>query len=162
MSNLENKPVGDRQPWAVIAVVGGCAILVLCLGLCVLAIGAVATYRVGSTSVDLGGPEVTIVEEVEGAGEALSGEQVFTSAGCSACHSLSPGVTKVGPSLAGIAQRAATMDPEMTAEMYITESILDPRAYVVEGYRSEIMPDNYAQLLSDQELKALVEFLMAK
>ena len=159
MSNLENKPVGDRQPWAVIAVVGGCAILVLCLGLCVLAIGAVATYRVGDVNMGQRGPVVT---SVEGEGEIPSGEQVFTSAGCSACHSLSPEVTKVGPSLAGIAQRAATMDPEMTAEMYITESILDPRAYVVEGYRSEIMPDNYAQLLSDQELKALVEFLMAK
>ena len=79
--------------------------------------------------------------------------------GCRLCHSLKPGEVKVGPSLAGIATRAATRAPGMTAEEYIRQSIVDPGAYIVPGFDNK-MPPYIADNLSEQDLEDLIAFLM--
>jgi cytochrome c2 len=81
------------------------------------------------------------------------------SAGCRVCHSIKPGERKVGPSLAGIATRAATRVPGMSAEEYIRQSIEDPGAYIVEGFPNAMLPD-MAEKLSDQQMEDLIAFLM--
>jgi hypothetical protein len=50
----------------------------------------------------------------------------------------------------------------VSAEDYIRNSILNPNAFVVEGYQSNVMPQNYGQQLSNQELDDLLEFLLAQ
>ena len=98
-------------------------------------------------------------------GDPERGKDIFfassigQSTGCRVCHSLKPGEKKVGPSLAGIATRAATRIPGMSAEEYIRQSIVDPGAYVVEGYPNAMLPD-MAEKLSDQDLEDLIAFLM--
>lgn len=79
--------------------------------------------------------------------------------GCRLCHSLKPDEVKVGPSLAGIATRAATRVPGMSAEEYIRESILHPDAYIVPGFDNK-MPSYISESLSEQDLEDLVAFLM--
>lgn len=79
---------------------------------------------------------------------------------CRACHSLEPGVTLVGPSFAGIASRAATRVPGMSAEEYLYQSIVDPDAYVVEGFKKGQMVRDTAERLTDAQIRDLVGFLM--
>jgi hypothetical protein len=50
----------------------------------------------------------------------------------------------------------------MTAEEYITQSILDPNAFVVEGFQPDLMPKDFGEKLSDEQLADLVAFLLAQ
>ena len=81
-------------------------------------------------------------------------------AGCQICHSLEPGRQLVGPSLAGIAVTAQSRVSGQTAEEYLRESILDPDAYIVEGYRSGQMLPIYEEQLSEDEIDALIRFML--
>jgi mono/diheme cytochrome c family protein len=82
------------------------------------------------------------------------GAQVFANNGCGGCHTLaeakSGGVT--GPNLDEVL-------PGMTAAM-IRTSIVDPNAEVTKGYQPNIMPQNFKDQLSKQELDALVKYLL--
>ncbi len=87
--------------------------------------------------------------------------------GCATCHSLEPGVTLVGPSLAGVAQRAETVlqDPAYTGSAvtsadYLRESILYPNVYVPEGFVKGTMYQDYSDHLSEEQVKALVDYML--
>jgi mono/diheme cytochrome c family protein len=93
-------------------------------------------------------------------GDAARGEQVFDGEQCRACHVEHP----VGPGFPGdppLATAAATRRPDYPADLYLYESIVAPSAYVVEGYEEGVMPDSYAQTLTQQEQADLVAYLMA-
>jgi nitric oxide reductase subunit C len=84
----------------------------------------------------------------------------FTQApGCILCHSLQKGIITAGPSLHGIAQRAKQIQVK-DAKQYIRTSITDPAAYVVDGYRHDQMYPHYANDLDNEEIEALVDFLI--
>ncbi len=141
---------------------GGCAVLLAVL-LCALVINAVYwTDRMGVLAGGLDPAGVTPVSlESLPAGDAAAGADLFGGeAACSACHALEPGQAGAGPSLAGIAGRAATTIPEMPAEAYILESITIPDAHVVEGFQDGIMPPNFGQRLNEQQLADLLAYLM--
>lgn len=99
-------------------------------------------------------------------GDPLAGRKLYyeatmgTNAGCRICHSLEPGEVGVGPSLAGIATRAATRVPGMSAEEYLRQSILDPDAYVVPGFPKGQMVQNLGEILTDEQIDDLIAFLM--
>ncbi|MEM8856728.1 MAG: c-type cytochrome [Chloroflexota bacterium] len=88
----------------------------------------------------------------------VSGELVF-SQNCAACHLLSPDDVKVGPSLHGIADRAATRVEGQDAHTYILTSILRPDDYLVEGY-DNLMPLGLAKSLTSEEMDAVIEYLL--
>jgi len=48
------------------------------------------------------------------------------------------------------------------AGAYLVEAIVDPGAFVVEGFQDGVMPPNYGQRLSAQQLADLVAFLMSQ
>lgn len=79
---------------------------------------------------------------------------------CSTCHSIEPGKVIVGPSLAGSASRAAERKPDLSVEEYIRESILDPNAYVVEGFSEGLMYQNYQDVLTEEEINDLIAYLL--
>lgn len=81
--------------------------------------------------------------------------------GCRICHSLEPDRVLVGPSLAGVGSRAGSRVPGMTAEEYLRQSILEPDAYVVDGFPAGQMLDIYGDILTDEQVDALVAFLMS-
>ncbi len=82
------------------------------------------------------------------------GAQVFANNGCGGCHTFaaaeSGGVT--GPNL----------DEELPgeSEAAVHQMIVDPNAEIVKGYPPNVMPQNYEQTLSSQELEDLVEYLL--
>ncbi len=85
-----------------------------------------------------------------------------TNASCRVCHSLRPDVVLVGPSFAGVAERAATRVPGMSAEEYLRQSIIDPNAYVVEGFPKGQMSPNLEQLLTKEQIEDLIAFLLTQ
>lgn len=95
-----------------------------------------------------------------------------TPPGCAACHSISPGVNIVGPTLAGIPATAAARikSPDYhgkakDAAGYIRESIVDPNAHVLVGptYAAggrSLMPPDYAQTLKPEQIDQVVAYLL--
>ena len=95
-------------------------------------------------------------------GSAAAGKADFTSVGCVACHSLEKAVRIVGPSLAGVATRAASRKPGYSAQFYLYESITRPGAYVVAGFPNGLMPPDFKTRLRPQDLADLVAFLLTE
>jgi mono/diheme cytochrome c family protein len=89
-----------------------------------------------------------------------AGEEIYKTKGtCEICHRIGQKGTRA-PDLGGIGARAAKTKPGMTAKAYIIESLIQPQAYVVEGY-PPIMPaiDKPPIALNRSEVWALTAFL---
>jgi mono/diheme cytochrome c family protein len=85
------------------------------------------------------------------------GETVFTTAGCGACHTFTPAGTdaQVGPSLDAIKPTGGK-----SLEEFIHQSIVDPNAVITEGYQPDVMPKTFSRTLSNEQLDALVQYLV--
>jgi mono/diheme cytochrome c family protein len=97
--------------------------------------------------------EGTIQAETLPAGNAEAGASVFESQGCGGCHTYEPAGSnaEVGPNLDEVLQGK---DAE-----FIRSSIVNPNAEIAEGFQPNVMPGDYGQKLSDQDLADLVAFL---
>ena len=90
---------------------------------------------------------------------AQQGEEAFQRNGCYACHSIS-GAVLVGPSLQAIYGHEQSLEDGTSVvadDDYIRESIVEPQAKIVKGFPGS-MPA-YGQLLSDEDVTALVEYV---
>ena len=124
----------------------------------------VCTELCGLGHATMRGP-VRVVERAEyeeflasgaGGGDATSGESIFTTAGCGGCHAFEPAGTdaQVGPALDAIDAGDASV------EDFVREAIVDPNADVAEGYQPDVMPATYESSLTDEQLDALVQYLV--
>jgi mono/diheme cytochrome c family protein len=89
-------------------------------------------------------------------GDAANGERLFSQQPCSVCHVN----LQIAPRLDDLSAHASTRKPGYPAEVYLYESIVEPGAYVVEGFEGGIMPENFKETLTPQELADLVAFLL--
>lgn len=85
------------------------------------------------------------------------GQRMFVQ-NCAACHAQSGELVIVGPSLAGIGQRAENRVPNQDGRSYIENSILNPADYINEGY-TNLMPPTFGDTLTDEQLDALIAYL---
>jgi hypothetical protein len=95
-------------------------------------------------------------------------DELFTKALCFACHTI-PGfrgaVGVVGPELAMKTTALKRLkDPRYKGKAsnvreYIIESILDPSAYVVEGYPDNVMPHDYSKKLTEPVIDKMADYL---
>jgi mono/diheme cytochrome c family protein len=70
---------------------------------------------------------------------ATAGEKIFREKGqCMTCHGI--GRAGRGPDLAGVGARAGSRKPGTKAAAYLVESLLNPSAFVVDGFPN-IMPN---------------------
>jgi mono/diheme cytochrome c family protein len=98
-----------------------------------------------------------------------AGKSVFTGVGgCSSCHTLAAaGATgTVGPNLdtrlkSDCATAASKRVRGSTLAKCVNTAIIKPYAYIPSGYSAGIMPSNFDQKLKPNEIKALVNFLVA-
>jgi cytochrome c2 len=104
-----------------------------------------------------------------GTGNAANGAKLFEANGCQACHSFKDGEKIIGPSLyhagsvgANRIKGADYRGKAKTAEDYIRESILDPNLYVVPGFPSGVMVQDFAKKVSSQDIDDLVAFVLTK
>lgn len=87
------------------------------------------------------------------------GRLIFMTKGCAACHTIAGiSTATIGPDLTHIATIAATRKASLAAEDYIIESIQDPEAFVVAGFKP-LMPA-LAGGITARELEDLVDFLL--
>ena len=93
----------------------------------------------------------------------------MTETGCNSCH-VTPGLPQVdaamlGPDQTNLGNVAARRIEGYTAEEYIRESIVDPNAFIVEecplGSCLQVMPQNYSASLSEEQLNAIVVYLLS-
>jgi mono/diheme cytochrome c family protein len=90
------------------------------------------------------------------------GRATFTEAGCVACHTVSGlSIGTVGPILDGIGSRAGETVAGLSAEEYIRQSILDPNFFMVDDFAEGIMPQSFADTLSDEQIDSLVAFMLS-
>lgn len=86
------------------------------------------------------------------------GEELYHGAGgCEACHGLG---TRAPRLLGEIGRRCGDRVADMSCKAYLHESLIDPGAFVVEGFQP-IMPNVEAQL-SGGQVWALVAFLQSQ
>lgn len=115
--------------------------------------------------------EATGDEAQTAGGDAAAGEQLFNqtliqagggaAAGCVTCHYVNAEQGDfTGPNLAGIATEAGNRVEGQSAEEYLRNSIVNPNDHVVEGFTAGVMPQNYGDILTDEEIDSLVAYLM--
>lgn len=123
----------------------------------------IADFVLNWESVAVGDAQVEIVSLPPpiSADPAARGRALFNQQGCAACHTIQ-GVSsgQVGPDLTNIATVAGTRVGDMEAEAYIRQSILEPNAHMVEGFDPDVMPQDFGDKLSDEQLNDLVTFLL--
>jgi cytochrome c oxidase subunit II len=98
---------------------------------------------------------------------AAAGKTVFTgSAGCSGCHTLAAAnaTGTVGPDLdtrlkADCALAASKPARGASLQQCIQTAIVKPYAFLPSGYSAGIMPSNFGQRLTSDQIQALVNFL---
>jgi len=93
---------------------------------------------------------------------AQAGQQIVTGdkGGCLTCHGLGqPGPR--APDLQGVGARAATRVAGQTVEGYLRNAILNPCAYLVEGYDCLMAGMGLDRRLSPAEQKAVIAFLQS-
>jgi len=94
--------------------------------------------------------------QTQPAGNAANGKALFSSSGCSACHTFKPANAngKVGPDLDQLKASAAKAGQPLG--QFITTSIEDPNAYIAPGFHPGVMPK---LPLSSSQVADLVAFL---
>jgi len=132
------------------------------LTVALLVVGTLAVYTAVANMI----PQVesAVPEEIVLGADArpdelvAAGEQVYGgSGGCTACH----GLGTRAPDLLGVAGSVcAERQTDLSCKDYLHESLVDPGAYVVDGFQP-IMPD-MSRTLSSDEIWSLVAFLQAQ
>ncbi|MDH5507233.1 MAG: cytochrome c oxidase subunit II [Anaerolineae bacterium] len=103
-----------------------------------------------------------LVEQVCPYGEfACAGLDVSIEKGCTACHSID-GTAKVGPTWVGLIGATIPLEDGSTIVgdvNYIRESILDPNAKVHEGFLADVMPKNFGEVLTDEQIDQIIALI---
>jgi len=127
---------------------------VICTELCGL---GHATMRAPVRVVDQAEYEKYLADEAAGGpADESSGEAVFATAGCGGCHAFAPAGTaaQVGPSLDAVDPGGRPLNE------FLLESIEDPNAVLAPGYQGGVMPGTYGKSLTEEQLEALVQYLV--
>ena len=87
------------------------------------------------------------------------GLKTFSEAGCGGCHAFEPAGSdaQIGPPLDDLAPAAE--DAGVPLPEFVRQSIVDPDAVIAPDYQPGVMPKDFGQSLSPEELDALVAFV---
>jgi cytochrome c551/c552 len=128
----------------------------------------VSTTTIGSTSSQTTSAATstssgTTTSSGGGGGNAAAGKAVFTSNGCSGCHTFKPANSNgtIGPDLDSAPAQDAKADNNMALAAFVKESIVDPNKYIAKGFSSGIMPGDFGSKLSSSQIDDLVAFILS-
>ncbi len=147
-------------------------------GVCTAMIVAVLAVAGCSSDTSSDNGEDPLLDEPTATGDPELGHQIWVDGGdaagtaCSFCHSLdgsegpdgseAPFANRRAPSWLGISEQAADRVPGMTAEEYLRQSIMDPSAFVVEGYDDGVMPNYLGGKMTEEHVDDLIAFLLTQ
>ena len=86
-------------------------------------------------------------------------DALVTRGGCKACHvipKLEGAVGVLGPSWCEANEEFNEGDIDLA---FLYQSIVDPNAVVTEGFQPNLMPGNFGEIYSEDELSTLVAFI---
>jgi len=92
---------------------------------------------------------------------AERGKTYVEANGCVSCHS-ADGSRLTGPSFFGVyGSQVELLDgSKVSADAaYLRKSILEPNAHVVKGYAPNVMPGDYAKVLTDEQVNDIIEYI---
>ena len=135
------------------------ALALFTLAALLLIYGFVAASRSSSDTISTARPGVYAVDAAAALTDAQAhkGKALVEEFNCVVCHVL--GDNHIAPRFQGLADRAGARRPALSAEQYLFESIVDPGAFLVEGY-ANAMPANYAGRLGREEIGHIIAYLM--
>lgn len=93
-------------------------------------------------------------------GDAARGEALTETYQCAACHVIGA-ENNIAPPFAGLADRAGERMPSLSAAAYVYESIINPSAYIVEGFQNA-MVQNFKDRVTEQDLADLMAYLLTR
>lgn len=101
------------------------------------------------------GGEATTTTTTPSQSDLDLGAQVFADNGCGGCHTLSA------------AGSTGTTGPDLDAALkgesaeFIDTSIVDPNSVIAQGYPPDVMPSDFGDRISPEDLDALIQYLVA-
>lgn len=102
-----------------------------------------------------------IADHAAAADAVTRGAAVAKAKGCTACHSID-GTVVVGPSWKNVYGEKVELEGGATAtadEAYLTESILEPNAKIVKGFKPDLMPKAIGTSLTKDELSDVIAYI---
>jgi mono/diheme cytochrome c family protein len=83
------------------------------------------------------------------------GASLFDSQGCTGCHTLA--------AAGSTATTGPVLDDALKGKpaSFIEQSIVDPNAEIAKGYPPDVMPQNYGDAMTPEQISALVAYLEA-
>jgi mono/diheme cytochrome c family protein len=104
-------------------------------------------------------------EAVTLAGDINNGAALFANvpgnAPCSSCHYVDSNQMLVGPGMLGLGDIAGERVAGEDAVEYLRNAILHPNDYIVDGYPAQVMPQNYADSLTEDDLNDLIAYMLS-
>ncbi|AEB12740.1 c-type cytochrome [Marinithermus hydrothermalis] len=91
----------------------------------------------------------------------LQGKALAARFGCTSCHSADgrPGIGPTWKGLYGSRRPLAGGGEAVADEAYLRESILRPNAKIVQGFPPNVMPQDFAQKLSTEQIEAILAYI---
>jgi mono/diheme cytochrome c family protein len=90
------------------------------------------------------------------------GETIALTFGCIGCHATDPNEVKTGPTWHNVGDTAITRIAGESPALYLYQSITDPNAYVVPSYPGNIMPANFSDTMTPEQIATMVAYLLAQ
>ena len=124
-----------------------------------------------STDTGGSGGEATIAladipfSELPETADAEHGAELFTTfqpdAGfaCSTCHRPESEDRLIGPGLLNVSVRAETRVEGLNSFEYLYTSIVSPDAYLVETFPDDLMPENWAEIYTEEDILDIIAYL---
>ncbi|MCL4297903.1 MAG: c-type cytochrome [Anaerolineae bacterium] len=78
------------------------------------------------------------------------GKNLFTGMGCVGCHAIDGQGGTVGPELTNVISKG---------EDYVHQSIVQPNAVIAEGFQPNLMPQNFSQRMSEENISDIIAYL---
>jgi len=104
---------------------------------------------------------ITEQQKISAASPEERGKKWAAEFGCAACHS-ADGTQVVGPTWKGLYDHDVTLANGQTVkadEAYLKESIFNTNAKIVKGFAPGLMPQNFRERLSDDQINDIIAYI---
>ncbi len=124
-----------------------------------MSLGSTPTVKIG----DIPRPSGTAASPPGGASpsQPLAGDPLaaMTDLGCLVCHAIGGEGGAIGPALDRKGAEDDASAGSLSLESYLRGALLEPDAYVVEGFPAGIMPGDFGDKVTASEMERLVQYL---
>ncbi len=98
-------------------------------------------------------------QTIEGA-DVAAAETLALKYGCVGCHAVDPNEVKTGPTWHNAGDHAIIRVAGESPAQYLYQSITQPNAFITPGYPGNIMPQNFSELMTPEEIGDMVAYLL--